>query len=203
MTPVKRDESQARTRAKLLEAGRRLVIAHGLAAASVRDIAEEAGFSQGAFYSNFASKEELLLEVMRAQKERDLAEVCTTLDAISDAAGARAVLDGWIASMCAGREWAVLAVELELHAARSAKFRRAYAALSREHVDVVGELIGRIFDAMGLVPPTPLADLATGYIALTHGLALQQPHLSAKAWTAIYRGFVDNLIAAAERLAGR
>ena len=54
MPRLNREESQARTRNLLIEAARAEIIKKGFAQASVRDIADVAGFSQGAFYSNFA-----------------------------------------------------------------------------------------------------------------------------------------------------
>ena len=65
MPRLNREESQARTRDLLVQAARDEIIRKGFAQATVRDIAEAAGFSQGAFYSNFPSKEAILLEVVR------------------------------------------------------------------------------------------------------------------------------------------
>src|SRR5260370_22928130 len=54
----------------LIEAARDEIVKKGFALASVRDIADAAGFSQGAFYSNFPDKEAILLElVQRHQSE--------------------------------------------------------------------------------------------------------------------------------------
>ena len=59
MTRRKRSENQAETRAKLLRAARIMVAEHGFAGASLEMIAEAAGFSKGAIYSNFPSKDAL------------------------------------------------------------------------------------------------------------------------------------------------
>ena len=65
MPRLNREESQARTRDLLVQAARDEIVKKGFAQATVRDIADAAGFSQGAFYSNFPSKEAILLEVVR------------------------------------------------------------------------------------------------------------------------------------------
>ncbi|VWB91088.1 TetR family transcriptional regulator [Burkholderia lata] len=57
----------------------------GYVAASVEDIAAAAGFTRGAFYSNFSSKSDLLLELL----ERDHAEVQADFQAIFDGGGTR------------------------------------------------------------------------------------------------------------------
>jgi AcrR family transcriptional regulator len=59
MTRRKRSENQAETRAKLLRAARTMVAEHGFAGASLEMIADAAGFSKGAIYSNFPSKDAL------------------------------------------------------------------------------------------------------------------------------------------------
>ncbi|MFL6090622.1 MAG: TetR/AcrR family transcriptional regulator [Aeromicrobium sp.] len=61
-----RAERQAQTREKLIEVARDLFIADGYAATSLDKVAEAAGFSKGAVYSNFSGKEELCMEVLDA-----------------------------------------------------------------------------------------------------------------------------------------
>jgi TetR/AcrR family transcriptional regulator, transcriptional repressor of aconitase len=60
----RRDEQRARTRADLLDAAARVFAAQGYHAASVDQVAEAAGYTKGAVYSNFSSKEELFLELL-------------------------------------------------------------------------------------------------------------------------------------------
>jgi AcrR family transcriptional regulator len=58
---LSRAEQQARTRERLLEAAAAAFAEHGLDGASIDDIAARAGYSRGAFYSNFSDKTELLI----------------------------------------------------------------------------------------------------------------------------------------------
>jgi AcrR family transcriptional regulator len=64
MMRLTRAESQAETRAKLLDAAAMVIAERGYTGASVETIAEAAGFSKGAVYSNFASKEALVLALV-------------------------------------------------------------------------------------------------------------------------------------------
>ena len=57
-----------RTRARLLDAAFDVFAEQGVRAASVETIAEAAGFTRGAFYSNFSSKEELFFALMEREK---------------------------------------------------------------------------------------------------------------------------------------
>ncbi|MET3467719.1 TetR family transcriptional regulator [Microbacterium sp. NPDC006705] len=65
MTRTTRDEQRQRNRTLLLEAAERIFAAHGVAGASLDDVALEAGLTKGAVYSNFRDKGQLILEVIR------------------------------------------------------------------------------------------------------------------------------------------
>ncbi len=59
-----REEARHRTRRAILDAARALFTQHGYRGASLDDIAETAGYSKGAVYSNWPSKEALFLELL-------------------------------------------------------------------------------------------------------------------------------------------
>src|SRR4051794_36714619 len=60
-----REEKKAQTRARLLDAAADVFRGHGYQGATVEEITAQAGFSRGAFYSNFTSKEELFTELLQ------------------------------------------------------------------------------------------------------------------------------------------
>ena len=68
-----REESKARTRQELLRAASRLFLRNGFVATSLSDIAEEAGLTKGAVYSNFESKEDLFLALLAGDEGRPFA----------------------------------------------------------------------------------------------------------------------------------
>jgi AcrR family transcriptional regulator len=59
-----RAERQAQTRRELLDAAARVFVKRGLTGSSVEEISAEAGYTRGAFYSNFRSKNELFAELL-------------------------------------------------------------------------------------------------------------------------------------------
>ncbi|MGH2720306.1 MAG: TetR/AcrR family transcriptional regulator, partial [Actinomycetota bacterium] len=79
-TRLTREESRARTRALLIEAAGKVFAERGFTAASVEEIAGLAGFSRGAFYSNFASKDDLFLAVLDAYIDAEVESVTRTLE---------------------------------------------------------------------------------------------------------------------------
>jgi AcrR family transcriptional regulator len=60
-----RAEQQARTRQALIDAAAEVVVERGLAGASIERIVARAGFTRGAFHSNFSSREELFVELLQ------------------------------------------------------------------------------------------------------------------------------------------
>src|SRR3954447_15257927 len=92
-----RAESQARTRVDLLEAAARVFERRGYERSSIAEIADEAGYSHGAVYSNFDGKEDLFLGLYEQWVARRVAEI----DAMWSGQGtlaerARAAADEWM-----------------------------------------------------------------------------------------------------------
>jgi AcrR family transcriptional regulator len=65
-----RAQRKKQTRERLLDAAERMFVRKGFAATSVDDISDEAGYTRGAFYFNFDSKAEVLIELLQREGER-------------------------------------------------------------------------------------------------------------------------------------
>jgi AcrR family transcriptional regulator len=170
-----REESQAQTRERLLSAARDLFVRQGFGAASIRDIAEDAGYSQGAFYSNFETKEAVLLELLQRHMEGEAEQLSKVL-ALDGAPGADVLarLDRWAETLNTDADWSMLAIELQLHANRSPSFAKEYRAVLGAHQARLGALVAALFDRLGLAPPAAPDELAVAFMALAHGLAVQR-----------------------------
>jgi AcrR family transcriptional regulator len=172
---VSREQSQAETRERLLSAAGREVVRGGVMAASLRGICEAAGYSQGAFYSNFDSKDDLLLELM-ARHMRDETQALRALIAASAAYDLDTTLrriSERLAELSETAEWSLLAVELQLYAQRDAKFAARYdaakAAYHAEFAAALDELVQRY----RLRPALASLQMAIGLYALWCGFAVQ------------------------------
>ena len=96
MPKLNREENGARTRSLLIEAARREIVKKGFATASIRDIAETAGFSLGAIYSNFPDKEAILLELIQQHQSEERKRIEAALTrANGEAASAMAGIEKW------------------------------------------------------------------------------------------------------------
>lgn len=172
-----REESQAQTRQRLLDAARVVFTRRGYRGASVDEIAAEAGYSKGAVYSNFESKEDIFLELKHAYMAAELAkldQLISDLDATpTKLEDAVKVVRTWLDRFMADTEWFVLGIELQLHARRNADFAARYGALNNRHRHAFSATIHRMFQALGKVPPGNCDEIAAALIGISLGLALE------------------------------
>jgi AcrR family transcriptional regulator len=170
-----RAEQQAQTRAALLEAAERVFAERGFQGASVELITESAGFSRGAFYSNFTSKDQLFAELLQDRVYTHYRDMATR----SAQAGGRlslAQLGDRLAAIQAdpaGHSLFRLWLELLAHAGRDDEFRKLAAGFWSGTRELSAMAIDKAFEDAGSRPPIPARDLATAMIALDIGLALQ------------------------------
>jgi AcrR family transcriptional regulator len=170
---LNREESQARTRSLLIEAARREIVKKGFATASIRDIAETAGFSLGAIYSNFPDKEAILLELIQQHQSEERARIEAALTrANGEAASAMTGIEKWAETVNSDPDLGVLAIELQLHALRSPAFAEVYNEMNRKHRRALGTMIAQLFELFGKQVPGDPSEIATGLAMLSRGLSL-------------------------------
>jgi AcrR family transcriptional regulator len=168
-----RAQQQAVTRDRLLAAAEQVIDRHGYGGASIDLITAEAGYSKGAIYSNFESKEALFLELLRLYMERDMAELERIVRLDPDKLSA--AVTGWLKAMHAERDCPLLVTELQLHARRSPAFAKRYYALQEQQTRTLAGILERYFKAASVPLPMDALELAASMTALANGLSLQRP----------------------------
>lgn len=135
-----REESQARTRAQLLRAADRRFLRDGYVATSLAAIAEEAGLTKGAVYSNFESKEELFLAVLQhAAAETKWFAPDDLSDVTGDTPAERAAsLGRRFAAIRPSRRHVALFLELNAAALRSERVRKWVADNNWQFFEALG-----------------------------------------------------------------
>jgi AcrR family transcriptional regulator len=167
LTPERRREL---TRTALIESAAEVFAERGLHAASLDEIAARAGFTRGAIYSNFGSKDELLLAVLDWHNRRSL-EAFTEISSREDwdaAAGARA----WAQVVHGDPSLALLQVEFRLHALRDPEFRQRLAETHRTHVERIARFVEDSLLGRGVFLKIPATDFAEIGWAASDGLLL-------------------------------
>lgn len=171
-----RAESKERTRRRLLDAAARTFAQRGYTAASLEEIAEAAGFSVGAVYSNFDSKAALLAALM-ADRHVDLMDrVAQTIRV----AGAQsqdplAALGGVLIAIAdKDIDAAVLKTEFWLQAVRNPDLMRLEAESSARTLEAVRDILADILDRNNVEDSVSVEDFATTTFALFSGLIRQR-----------------------------
>ncbi|QHN05327.1 helix-turn-helix transcriptional regulator [Granulicella sp. WH15] len=169
-----RQESRLETRTKLLDSAAQLFARDGYEGASVDLIAESAGFSKGAFYSNFDSKEAIFLELLNAHKRREIDALARLLEQDIPASELVSLIRNSETGRVSDFDFGLLSAEFQLQACRDKTFAKTYAKLHRTHVDTMAGLITKLFTKLDRTPPSEPRDLAEIIMALTTGLSLQR-----------------------------
>ncbi|GLQ88063.1 TetR/AcrR family transcriptional regulator [Dyella flagellata] len=166
-----REESREQTRLRLLDAAAAVIVKKGLAGTSVEDIAGHAGYTRGAFYSNFKSKTDLFIELLKsdhAQIQQDLQQL---LEADLSNEDLQKQLAQFYGQCYRDHNSYVLWAEARLHAVRDARFRQRMNTLCLEKRDMIASFITQFNQRMAQPPlPAPAPDLALAMMALIDGM---------------------------------
>jgi AcrR family transcriptional regulator len=162
-------------RQRLLEAAARVFARRGYAEATLEEVATEAGFSKGAVYSNFASKEEVFYALLRervaerVEKVHHAIESASTLQEMGAAAG-RAGGE----AVDEEADWHLLFLEFVTRAARQPALRDELGQQRIELRLLIAEEVRDRLRVLGVEPSLPAEQLANVMLALSNGLAIEQ-----------------------------
>ncbi|WP_241132755.1 TetR/AcrR family transcriptional regulator [Achromobacter insuavis] len=193
-----REQSRDQTRQRLLDAAQSIFLTKGFVAASVEDIAELAGYTRGAFYSNFASKSELFLQLLK----RDHENVMNDMRAIFEAGETRQQMEDsvlhYYSNHFRDNECFLLWMEAKLQAARDPEFRVGFIACMGELREATTEYIRQFSERVGTPLPLPARELAIGLLALSDGMqfsfAFDPQNVSAETTESVLAGFFRRVV---------
>lgn len=154
MPRLSRAESMALTRQKLLDSALSLYLTRGYSGATIEKIAEEGGFSRGAFYAHFPSKEAIYLELIRVKAEELLPGF---LEPIANAASSEKAIEAicaWADRRLLTSDLSYLFVEVLQHAKNGTGLTPQQIEPIRKRWKQVGEALIR-FIPKGKRPANP------------------------------------------------
>jgi AcrR family transcriptional regulator len=159
-------------RARILAAAAEVVAERGLAAASLDQVAAAAGFTKGAVYSNFASKDELFLTLLEEQVAR---RVATVEEALREARNVPEALAAVGAELTrpdpAGQ---LLAVEFWQRAVRDEGVRAAFVRSRQGLRARVAEVVAEFLRVRPVTAGWDATSLTLVVVALANGLAMEE-----------------------------
>lgn len=171
--------SRENTRARLLDAAAQVFAEVGLDGASVEAVCERAGFTRGAFYSNFESKDELFLMLTASVAEarvtavRDRVDEMAAEGALAEGCDPTELLQRVMDSGSDDRLGVMLMSEIRIRALRDATFGAAYLVQEREMVASIARIIVDIVEAGRLDLRLPAEDAARMLMILWEGMTVR------------------------------
>jgi TetR/AcrR family transcriptional regulator, transcriptional repressor of aconitase len=175
-----REESQAQTRATLIAVGKEHFLRYGLGGAVAEKIAEDAGYSRGALYSNFDGKEELFLAVIREEQDRRMKAFHSMFKEEPSAKERLKKMRDAIADVVTDPDWIVLRAEFEAGALRNERIRETFVEVHRQQVRDAGNLIRNLARSSEIHMRIKPNEFMMIILNLTHGLAVTQKILGAE-----------------------
>ena len=195
-----RREKQQRTRKSLLRAAGKLFCQRGLEGASIDEVAQAAGYTKGAFYANFKSKEELFLVMLDERFASELERLDKALagtQAPEEEARAAAVD---FVHAAADQDWPKLYFQFVAHAARDEEFRQELATRHRAMRARLSEILERWKRGTGKKPPIPVEQITAMMSFMADGFLVDrivEPDLSEDLYGTMVAVFLRGLEAVA------
>jgi AcrR family transcriptional regulator len=170
-----RAQKRERTYEELVSSAERLFVERGFHASTVDEIALEAGYTKGAVYSNFASKEDLFFAVYERRAGRAIAEIEEILEERGPAAGLEA-----LASDAARRRgsvedgWLAVFFEFWAHVVRRPELRDRFARIHGRALEPMAAATERFAEERGISIPVEARSLNVAMNAMVLGLSLER-----------------------------
>ena len=173
MSRVRTRPTRDATRERLFEAAAQVFDERGIGAASIEAIAAAAGFTRGAVYSNFASKDDLFLATLERQVIAEMQALQEALSAEETIDGRLAVVGRWYASQAGqGRRRTRVLAELAVLSGRPSGAHERLHEQRKLLNQAVAALLRQQEVELGIEFRLPLPTLATAVQALLEGFAL-------------------------------
>ncbi|MFD7074900.1 TetR/AcrR family transcriptional regulator [Nocardioides sp. NPDC059952] len=195
MGRITRKESHAQTRERLIATARQLFLSDGYNATSLDKVATTAGFSKGAVYSNFSTKDELglaVLDVIHRERAESLADAVSGVDTVEGRIDAFAA---WAEANIGDVGWTALEVEFATSTRRVPGVSQQLAERRRELTAAIAGLIEQQAADLGLRLASPAEDAAVQLLSLGIGLGVQRafdPDLSVTSLVDLLRSLLES-----------
>ncbi|GAB2716412.1 TetR/AcrR family transcriptional regulator [Nocardia thraciensis] len=164
---------RAQTRQRLLDAAFEAFADEGFGRCTVEQICERAGFTRGAFYSNFTSLEELFLAMWEQRSQQLLHELTAVLEGGgTDVTDVRSGVEEVLRAVPLDEKWFRITFEFTAHALRNPPLRRVMAAREEAIVAALLPVLEELLGRAGRRVTDPVA-LGRALVAVHDGTATQ------------------------------
>ncbi len=170
---MSREERRAQTRERLLDAAARVFARQGFAATTLDQVAEAAGYTKGAVYSNFESKSDLFVALIERRIAQQAEEATRALERSTLEEAFRQTAEAGEPEVTDEIEWMALACEFWLYARHDERARQMIAEQYEHARTLSATLLEQKYAQAGMTLPIPARDFAILSEALGIGLLFQ------------------------------
>ncbi len=174
MARMSRAESQAQTRETLVRTATRAFLRDGYRATSLEQVADEAGFSKGAVYSNFRNKNELCLAVLDGIHAEQTQQIVQAMVGSATLEQRLAAFHSWADATIGDPAWTGLEFEFATHVRRDPALRAELATREETVRALIAAVVSRNADELGLDLPLPADEAAAALLSLGIGLGVRR-----------------------------
>ena len=146
-----RQQSHELTRVRLIEAAETLFIRKGFDDTSVDEISQMAGYSRGAFYSNFVDKDEVFVAVLDRRWPSAISALDAIFQEISKPASRAAAIRDWYSNQWRLKDFVGLQMDFTRLAVKDRSVKKRLAELRREELENTTTVVDRYFGVAGIL----------------------------------------------------
>jgi AcrR family transcriptional regulator len=173
LSTSRRQERSEATRARLIRAAEKIFARDGFEAARLEEIAAEAGYTRGAFYANFKTKEDIFFALLEGEISSRIDTVERLMKNVSNPADKPMVFREFLFTIAQDRRWSLLSLEFKLFALRHPDVKARLAAMNRRLIRPRVGILQDIAQASGRKLPAPPSAIAVSLSAAINALALE------------------------------
>jgi AcrR family transcriptional regulator len=173
----------------------------GLEGASVDEVAQAAGYTKGAFYANFKSKEELFLVMLDERFSQELERLDRVLAGTQEPREEALAAAADFIHFASDAEWQSLYFQFVAHAARNEEFRQELAIRQKAMRERMTKVFARWKAGFGGEPPLPIEEITAMTFFMADGFLvdrIMEPDLSEELYTKLVGVFLRGLQAMSE-----
>ena len=172
-TTSRHQERSDATRTRLIRAAEKIFARDGFEAAKLEEIAAEAGYTRGAFYANFDSKEDLFFALLEGEVSSRINTVERMTRSVQEPEAKVLAFREFFLTISQDRRWSLLALEFKLFAVRHPEVKTRLAAMNRRLVKSRIGILRDIMEGTGRKLPITPAAVAMSLSAVANALGLE------------------------------
>lgn len=171
--PSRHQERTELTRARLIQSAEKIFARDGFEAAKLEEIAADAGYTRGAFYSNFESKEDLFFALLEKEISSRIAALEKEMAKVRDPEAKLRAMREFFLTKTLDRRWSMLSLEFKLFAVRHPEVKRRLAAMHRRFVEPRVGILEEVMKALGRHLPVSAFAMGVSLATLGNSLMLE------------------------------